>query len=68
MKYRQCLLGRGTTKQVAFIPEHFAHVGKYLKLRGQDGWQVLAAWSLNAAGNLLGFNERGHQDLFGSLQ
>lgn len=42
--YRQCTLtmkdGPMTAVQVAWIPEEFATVGKYLKIKEQDGWRV----------------------------
>lgn len=42
--YRQCTLQRGTTQQVAWIPEGFAKIGSVLKIteRGviEDGWEV----------------------------
>lgn len=38
--YRQCNLRRGTTKQVAWIEESLAQLGKYLCINGEDGWRV----------------------------
>lgn len=38
--YRQCALVKGTTQQVAWLPEEFAVVGKYVILKEDDGWQV----------------------------
>ena len=38
--YRQCLLRRGATSQVSFIPAKFARRGALLRLRGENGWTV----------------------------
>ena len=38
--YRQCKLRRGDTHQTAFIPEKYAKEGKYLEIKGVDGWLV----------------------------
>ena len=38
--YRQCNLRRGTTKQVAWIEESLAQLGKHLCIQGEDGWRV----------------------------
>jgi hypothetical protein len=38
--YRQCVLVKRATQQVAWIPEEFAVVGKYVKLKEDDGWKV----------------------------
>lgn len=45
--HRQCVLQRGDTIQVSWIPECFATFGKYLKLFDEDvdawenGWKVV---------------------------
>lgn len=53
--YRQCRLERktssGTTHTTQWLPERFAVVGKYLKLKQsdgsfEDGWQVVFAGEL----------------------
>ena len=40
MNYKQCTLRRGTVQQVAWIPSKFAVVGKFLRVRDENGWQV----------------------------
>ncbi len=40
----QCKLVRGTTTQVTWIPDSFAKIGKYLKIHGEDGWQVSSVY------------------------
>ena len=43
--YRQCWLSRGNSRQMAWIPEKFAVMGRFLKLTeegvSEDGWQVV---------------------------
>ena len=42
--YRQCTLVKeeypALIEQVAWIPEEFAVRGKYLEIKGQNGWRV----------------------------
>ena len=64
--YRQCLMRRLRTWQVAWIPRDFARVGRFLELRGENGWEVMAAWSLKSA-EYLSFNERDHRSDFPSI-
>ena len=58
IRYRQCTLVKvisptSTVKQVSYIPEKFAVVGRTLKLQNpedgewSDGWVVMAAGALN---------------------
>ena len=39
--YRQCELRRKDTMDVAWIPEEFARIGKWLRIRGENAWQVV---------------------------
>jgi len=41
--HTQCRMRRGDVHTVAWIPSRFAVVGKYLKLRGENGWLVESA-------------------------
>lgn len=46
--YKQCHLQKGETHHMAWIPEQFAVVGKFVKIKNNDGswndgWQVKAA-------------------------
>lgn len=36
----QCRLQRGSVYQTAWIPAKFASTGAYLKIQGENGWQV----------------------------
>jgi hypothetical protein len=38
--YRQCVLVKGKSQQVSWIPEQFAVVDEHVMLRGDDGWLV----------------------------
>lgn len=40
--YCQCTLAKGNKVQVAWIPEKFAILGKYLEITGEDGWRVVS--------------------------
>ena len=40
MNYIQCKLRRRNKVNTAWIPEQFAVQGKFLEIRGEDGWQV----------------------------
>jgi hypothetical protein len=66
MKYRQCELRRRNTVQVAWIPESFAGLGKYLRLGGEDGWLVTAVYRGGGVGVHCDDN-RDFRALFGSL-
>lgn len=37
---RQCLMRNGNRFLVAWIPATFARKGKYVKLRGENGWCI----------------------------
>lgn len=43
--HRQCMLTKGTKGQMLWIPEKFAIVGKYIKLKGDDGWRVVKVYT-----------------------
>jgi len=41
--YVQCTMRRGNTEHTAWIPEKFAKVGKYIRIKEVDGWKVIRA-------------------------
>lgn len=43
---KQCLLRNGVRWQVAWLPVQFAAFGKWVKLRDEDGWRVVAVYPL----------------------
>ena len=47
-KYCQCKLKRLNTEQVAFIPEEFAKIGKYVQIREDGVW--VNGWLVESAG------------------
>ena len=36
--YKQCELGKGVLRTVAWLPEKFARQDKYLEIETDDGW------------------------------
>ena len=42
MNYRQCKLKKGNTETTSWIPEKFAKKGKFLKLKDDNGWEVIS--------------------------
>lgn len=40
--YKQCRLQRLKTEMTSWIPSQFAVVGKYLRIKGQNGWRVIS--------------------------
>ena len=38
--YKQCDVSKGTTKDIAWIPEELAKVNKNLKIQDEEGWKV----------------------------
>ena len=38
--WKQCKMTKGTLCQTAWIPSKFAVVGKYLRIKDDDGWKV----------------------------
>ena len=47
--YVQCYIKKkiknGCKIQTLWIPEQYAVIGKYIKLKGDDGWQVLKTFN-----------------------
>ena len=48
VNYIQCALKRNNSNHMAWIPEAFANVGKFIKIKldddnWQDGWEVVGA-------------------------
>lgn len=42
--FKQCLLRRGDTQQIVWIPEELAVHGKYICIGADDGWLVKCVW------------------------
>jgi hypothetical protein len=45
MQHIQCRLKKGDSFQVTWIPEKYAKKGKYIKLKEDNGWQVVEIYS-----------------------
>jgi hypothetical protein len=43
--HKQCKLQKGITFQMSWIPEKFAKVGKFVKLKDDDGWEVVEVYA-----------------------
>ena len=39
---KQCTLRKGSTEQTSWIPSKFAIIGKFVKLNGDNGWEITA--------------------------
>ena len=62
--YRQCKLTKGTSSDVAWIPEQFAVQDKYLRIKKDDGeengWQVAVVGANRVDGVYLKEHERNY--------
>lgn len=63
--YKQCTLKKGTSGEVAWIPEKFAVLDKYLLIDSkepgdQNGWQVTAVGTNRVDGAYLKEHERNY--------
>ena len=38
--WKQCKMTKGTSSQTAWIPKKFAVVGKYIRIKNDNGWEV----------------------------
>ncbi len=69
--YRQCTLTRTKhgvqLQQIAWIPAKFAVVGKFLRLRDEDGWQVISVGGEIEESYILAHKDD-HRNAFASLQ
>lgn len=65
--YKQCLLRRGDTQQIVWIPEELAVHGKFVCIGADDdGWLVKCVWQ-RALRNWLTDNLRDLRKEFASL-
>ena len=46
MNHYQCVLRKGDKHQISWIPEKYAKLGKFLKLKEDDGWEVIGVGSI----------------------
>jgi hypothetical protein len=66
VRYRQCLLIKGIAQQMAWIPEKFAEVGKYVRLHDDDGWRIEQAY-MSAPEEYVMAHRDDHRTAFPSL-
>ena len=55
---KQCTLTKGTKSQVAWIPEEFAKLNKFVRLFEEDGWQVMTVGATRVSTDYLLTHER----------
>jgi len=46
MNHYQCELKKGNTFTTSWIPEKYAKKGKFIKLKEDDGWEVIHVGSM----------------------
>lgn len=56
--YKQCTMTKNETSQVAWIPEEFAKVGKFLRLEDDNGWEVTSVGTHRLNGQYIMDHER----------
>jgi hypothetical protein len=59
--YRQCVLQKKDIRKTAFLPEQFAKINKYIKIKEDDGWQVVSV-GIRLPDYLVDELERDHLD------
>lgn len=65
--FKQCLLRRGTVRQILWVEEKFAEPGKYVRIKDEDGWLVVCAWQRGTAADIMP-DGRDRRNEFASLQ
>lgn len=65
---KQCLLRKGTREQQAYIPAQFATVGNFVRLKGENGWEVLEASSVSTSSEYVLSHRDDHRSAFVSLR
>jgi len=58
MNYKQCLLKKGESGRVTWLPEKFAKKGKILRLKDDDGWVVKDVWGTDTEENVKAMERR----------
>ena len=46
MNHKQCRIQKGISFQMSWIPEKHAIVGHFVKLKGDDGWQIVKVFGV----------------------
>ena len=45
MKFYQCKLRKGSIEDISWIPEKYAEKGKFLRIKDDNGWEVIEVFS-----------------------
>ncbi len=51
--FKQCVLRNGSTYQVAWLPEHLAHINKILEIKSENGWEVIEVAQIRLDNNYI---------------
>jgi hypothetical protein len=65
---KQCVLRKGTREQQAYIPAQFAVEGNFVRVKGEDGWEVLEASSVSTSSEYVLSHRDDHRGAFESLK
>lgn len=66
--HTQCTMMKGRSRQTAWIPSHFAIRGNFVKLKGDDGWEITDVGTVMSSDRVKENNDRLHRGVFGSLK
>lgn len=64
--YRQCLLIKNTTQQIAWIEERLAVRGRYVRIHADNGWKVESVYSRQPR-EYVEWKSRDHKTAFASI-
>jgi hypothetical protein len=56
--YRQCVLKKESTVDIAWIPEQFARIDKILRIGTEDGWVVVGVGFMRQPEDMMLEHER----------
>lgn len=66
--YKQCVLKKGNSQTVSWIPEQYAKVDKILSLKEDDGWQVLHVGAVRLSESVVVEQERDYKEFSYHMQ
>jgi len=59
--YKQVTLRKKNIHKTVWIPENFAHKGKFLKIKGDDGWEVIFVGQIRLSHEYIEEHERDYK-------
>lgn len=59
--YKQVVLMKKNVFQTVWIPENFAHKGKFLKIKDEDGWEVVSVSQIRLSQEYIETHERDYK-------